>query len=497
MPFPRAALAFILASTILDAAPAPDSSPVPSSATTSPNASVEAASSLLHQIDDAFVTLFENVSPAVVIIEAEKKPSGEDQEQSFDFFFHTPEGGEGSHAHPSEGSVRSEGSGFIIRHDGYIYTNYHVVEDATKIMVKLKDRRHFIATMVGADERTDIAVLKIDASGLPSVPLADSDNVRVGQVCFAIGIPYNLDFSLCRGIVSAKGRGNLTSTPTKPMYEDYIQTDAFINPGNSGGPLFDVDGRVIGMNTLINGVGRGLAFAIPANMLSDVGGELIAHGKVSHPWLGITVSTLDEEEGAGGRFKDLDSGVCVDTIEANAPAFKSDLRPFDVIMKVDSVPVLTAHDLQREILRKKVGQSVDISVWRDGKSFDIAITTEELPADLTKLAANHSKAKTIFYQMYGLELAPPPAAGQDQPVDNKGTDAGVRVNGVLPDTAGSKAGVQVGDIITAVEDKPVANAPACLDLLNAAKGHPHTTLTIVRQGQKSRAVLDTSTGNGQ
>ena len=278
----------------------------------SPAMSAQAAHDILHEIDDAFVSVFQKVAPAVVIIEAERKASEDDQDQSFDFFFHTPESGDGAappEQHlPDASTVHSEGSGMIVRADGYIYTNYHVIEGAQSIDVKLRDNRHFTAKLIGADERTDIAVLKIDATNLPTVTLLDSDAIRVGQMCFAIGIPYNLDYSFCRGVVSAMGRGNLTATATKPMYEDYIQTDAFINPGNSGGPLFDIDGNVMGMNTLINGIGRGLSFAIPSNMLNNVGQELIATGHATHPWLGVVVSNRDD--GPSGSF--ADQGVSAD-----------------------------------------------------------------------------------------------------------------------------------------------------------------------------------------
>ena len=217
--------------------------------------------------------------------------------------------------------------------------------------------------------------------------MADSDAVRVGQLCFAIGIPYNLDYSFSGGYVSAKGRSNLTSTPTKPMYEDYIQTDAFINPGNSGGPLFDIDGRIIGMNTLINGIGRGLAFAIPSNMLHDVGEELIATGKITRPWLGVRILNLADNPVLSEHFGGLTDGVYVDTIEADAPAYKSDLRPYDVIMKVDGLPVNTAPDLQRQILKKKVGQTVQLLVLREGKTITVPVQTGKLPDDFSKTAA--------------------------------------------------------------------------------------------------------------
>lgn len=485
MPKPRAALLLCWMALAAQGA---------SSRAENPAASPAAAHDLLHQLDDASIGVFEKVAPAVVIIEAVKKPT-DDQDQNFDFYFHSPESGEGSHPRIPQPAVHSEGSGFIVRPDGYIYTNFHVVEDSEKIEVKLHDNRRFVARLVGADDRTDIAVLKIDAANLPVVTLLDSDSVRVGQMCFAIGVPYTLEYSFCRGIVSGKGRGNLSSTPTNPMYEDYIQTDAFINPGNSGGPLIDIDGRVMGMNTLINGVGRGLSFAIPSNMLSDVGGALIATGHVAHPWLGITVRSLDDEiedDPSGGQhYRGLEGGVCVETIEANAPAYKSDLRPKDVITKVDSVPVLSAHDLQREILRKKVGQSVALSVWRAGQAFDIAIVTDELPADLTKVAENHSKAKVrpSDNTSYGLQFSAHPA-GRTEPVRDK-LNGPATITAVLPDSPAGRAGLRPGDVVTAVDEKAVTGPASCLELLAAHRGEAGPVVFYIRDGQKNRTTLDT------
>ncbi len=446
----------------------------------SPGLSPQAAHDLLHEIDDAYVAVFEKVAPAVVVIKAEKKPATDNEDQIFDNNFHSPDGGEGNHA-PVQPLLRSDGSGFIVRPDGYIYTNYHVVEDAEKIEVRLRDNRRFIARLVGADGRTDIAVLKIDAINLPTVTLLDSDTVRVGQMCFAIGFPYDLDYSFCRGIVSAKNRGNLSGTLTDPMFEDYIQTDAFINPGNSGGPLFDIDGRVMGMNTLINGLARGLSFAISSNMLNQVGAELIATGHVSHPWLGIWVTAVADEPSADQRFPGLEDGVCVDTIEANAPAYKSDLRPMDVILKIDGVPVATSHDLQHEIQRKKVGQSVSLDVWRSGKTIDIALVADEMPADLSKIVQDHARAKTRPSDdtSYGLEFASNRAA----------------VSAVQSDSPAGRAGVRPGDLITAVDEKPVTDSASCLALLAAHRGTSGPILFFNRDGKKSRTVLDTA-GSG-
>ena len=181
--------------------------------------------------------------------------------------------------------VQSEGSGFIVRPDGYIFTNFHVVEGADKIDVKLRDGRNFPARMVGTDEKTDIAVIKIDAKDLPVVQLGDSDAVRVGQFAFAIGAPFRLDYTFTYGVISGKGRSKLFQSGGYSI-SDYLQTDASINPGNSGGPLCDIDGKVIGMNTLINGMNRGLGFAIPINMAKEIGGRARSRSQDHAPMAG-------------------------------------------------------------------------------------------------------------------------------------------------------------------------------------------------------------------
>ena len=198
----------------------------------------------------------------------------------------------------------------------------------------------FEAKVVGTDEKTDIAVIKIDAKDLPVVRLGDSDAVRVGEFAFAIGAPFKLDYTFTYGVISGKGRSKLLPT-TGYSISDYLQTDASINPGNSGGPLCDIDGAVIGMNTLINGLNRGLGFAIPVNMIKEIGDELIAGRKIVRPWLGIEIQTLSENELMRDLLKGIRDGVLVGTIVADAPASKSDLHPSDVITHVDGAPVTT------------------------------------------------------------------------------------------------------------------------------------------------------------
>src|SRR6266513_367141 len=306
-----------------------------------PPAAAEAGKDVVHQLNNAFAKVFETVAPSVVIIEIAKKNEISESSPLDDLFFQGPPDENNPRRNQSgPRPVQSEGSGFIARPDGYIFTNFHVVEGADKIDVKVRDGRNFPATVVGTDEKTDIAVIKIDAKGLPIVQLGDSDAVRVGQFAFAIGAPFKLDYTFTYGVVSGKGRNKLLTTVGYSM-SDYLQTDASINPGNSGGPLCDIDGKVIGMNTLINGINRGLGFAIPSNMAKEIGDELIAGRKIMRPWLGIRIETLGDDPSIRDLFKGIDKGVVVRTIEADAPAYKSDLRPFDVITQVDANSVAT------------------------------------------------------------------------------------------------------------------------------------------------------------
>jgi S1-C subfamily serine protease len=445
------------------------------------------ALSLLRQIDEGFVQVFEKVAPAVVVIEATKKTDPtEGLEEGRGLFLREGEETSKDSGDDAENGrlwrlpqqTRSEGSGFIVRADGFILTNFHVIAEADKLEARLKDGRTFPAKLVGADDRTDIAIIRVEAKGLPVAELGDSDAVRVGQLVCAIGAPFNQDYSFTAGWVSGKGRTNLIG-PSSPaiLYEDYIQTDAFINPGNSGGPLFDVEGRVIGMNTLINGIGRGLAFAIPSNMLKEVSTELIASGRVLRPWLGIRMESL-QASGARETVTGIDKGVVIKTIEANAPAYKSDLRPADVVTEVDGVRLATARDLQKEILKKKVGQTIQLTVWRAGNFLKVPVTTGELPADFSKLTSSGRKAlpdaKTVGL---GLELK------DAQPT-------GALVMKVDPESAAATADLQPADIITEVELKPVSTAAAAMAaMIDARTKNRNVRLTLERKGERTSVVI--------
>ena len=331
---------------------------------------------LARQLNDAFASVYERVAPAVVVIEVKRSSdvSLGGLPEGLEFFLRAPDGAP---------APTNQGSGFLISSDGYILTNDHVVGDAAKdgITVRLKDGRKFPASLIGLDDKSDLAVIKIDAKDLPTVELGDSDAAKVGQFAFAIGAPFELAYTFTVGVISAKGRTNLTDSRN---YEEYIQTDASINPGNSGGPLCDIDGRVIGVNTLIYRMNRGLGFAIPVNLAREVGDQLISSGRVSRPWLGIEIVGIEESEALQRYFPDLKRGVVVNGIAPGTPASSSDLRAGDVIVKVDNVPVSFSRDVQREILSKKIGQNVQLELWRNGKVAVVSLRTGEQPDRITR-----------------------------------------------------------------------------------------------------------------
>ena len=464
--------------------------PNPAATSSTPTVPPEAAApgkDVVHQLNSAFAKVFETVAPSVVIIEVTKK-TDENETTLDDLFFQAPD--DPHHGRQTPEPVQSEGSGFIVRQDGYIYTNFHVVEGADKVEVKLKDGRDLPAKVVGTDEKTDIAVLKVDAANLPVVQLADSEAVRVGQFAFAIGAPFKLDYTFTYGVISGKGRNKLLETGGYNI-ADYLQTDTSINPGNSGGPLCDIDGKVVGMNTLINGLNRGLGFAIPSNLVNEIGTQLIAGKKIVRPWLGIRIETLGDDSSIRDLFKGIDKGVVVRTIEADAPAYKSDLRPFDVITAVDGQQVTTDTQLQHEILKKKVGQNVELGVWRKGQTMKIAVTTGELPNEIGRPAA--------------LE-PPPPSEPREEKINTFGLQVqeltkevarrlklkaqqGVIVTDVADNSIAAEQGIQREDVITEVDGQPVTNVASFRAALTKADPTRGILLYLDRKGSRTFAVL--------
>jgi Do/DeqQ family serine protease len=468
----------------------PEIAPTP----TVPAAAAEQGKDVVHQLNNAFAKVFETVAPSVVIIVISKKSDSESSAFEDLFFQGPPDENNPRRNQRSPQPSQSEGSGFIVRPDGYIFTNFHVVEAADKIEVKLKDGREFSGKVVGTDEKTDIAVIKIDAKDLPVVQLGDSDAVRVGQFAFAIGAPFKLDYTFTYGVVSGKGRSKLLATSGYSI-SDYLQTDASINPGNSGGPLCDIDGKVIGMNTLINGINRGLGFAIPSNMAKEIGDELIAGRKIMRPWLGIRIETLGDDPSIRELFKGIEKGVVVRTIEADAPAYKSDLRPFDVITQVDANSVTTDSQLQHEILKKKIGQKVELTVWRKGQTLKVPVTTGELPNEISRASnepARPPQNREEEAGKFGLQVQ---ELSKEMAQRFKlGVQRGVIVTDVTENSLAAQQGIEREDVITEVDGKPVTDVKTFRDALNKADPTRGVLLYLDRKGSKTFAVLKAGGG---
>ena len=432
---------------------------------------------LARKLESAFVKVAEQASESVVVItctrHVEARADGDDRDEElkqfdgtpFEYFFR-------NHPMPNQPprDIDSEGSGIIYRKDGYIVTNNHVVDGADKIKVRLKDGTEYEARPIGSDDRTDVAVIRVDAKNLPAARLGNSEEVRPGQWAIAIGSPFELDYSFTVGFVSAKGRPPMDARTVATI--DYIQTDASINPGNSGGPLCDIGGRVIGMNTAIRGLNRGIGFAIPVNLVRETAEQLIDNGRVVYPWIGISIEPLTEnrDKESLGDIKGVKGGVVVREIKANTPAAKSDLKQADIIVGVDGVPVKTPKELQLQILHKKVGQTVALDIIRDGKPIQIAIQTAEMNEEL-RTASRRSGSKPKSESAFGLNVQ---TLTKDLAKQFEvGEAEGVVVTDVAEGSPAAQKGLQRGDVITEVNRLPVRNAEdfrAAMDKADAGKG---------------------------
>ncbi len=455
-------------------------------------------SNFLREMNDSFAGVYEKAAPTVVVVESRGNPA----HSGMNYTFRGP-GGVPYRLIPDLTDddlldmPPSIGSGFVFTTDGHILTNNHVVDGATDIRVRLHDGRRFPAQLVGTDERSDIAVLKISAENLTPAELADSDLVKVGTFAFAIGSPMELPHTFTFGIISAKGR----TLGLGGHYDEFIQTDTSINPGNSGGPLCDIDGRVIGINTLISGNSQGVGFAIPSNTAKDIASQLITKGRVSRPWLGISIATLEEMRQLRSLFPGIERGVVVRGIEPGAPAQLSDLTPGDVITKVDGAPVALASDLQREILGKKIGQSVELEVWRKGRTLKLAVKTGESPDKFVRASTrpNSSAPRPQAPPRNSAAPASPTAPGfsfEDATPQalsalgiKKDAPKGVLVTSVEPYSAAAAAGLEPGDIITEAAGQPIASKEDLAKALETSDPDRGVLLILDRSDSSAFAIL--------
>jgi len=405
-------------------------------------------------LGQAFVDVAKKVQPAVVNITTEKtitmKPwdrYGEDffRGSPFEDFFRGFGPSPREKGREYRHKQRSGGSGVIVDREGYILTNNHVVEGVDKVKIRLNDGREFTATVKGQDTRTDLAVLHIKAKDLPVAALGDSEKLEVGEWAIAIGSPFGLEHTVTVGVISAKGRSGL-GTGT---YEDFIQTDASINPGNSGGPLINIEGEVIGINAMIIQPGTGIGFAIPINTAKQILNDLIKHGKVVRPWLGISAQDLTPEMMEHFKVKEKD-GVLVGQVHSDTGAEKAGLASGDIIKSVDDKPVKNVNELVKEIQRKKVGQKVKLNIIRDGKAMAIEVTTTAMPEKIETVKEQEEEEKLGAKVQ---ELTPQLATRYRI----AGIKEGVVVISVEEGSIADEIGLQEGDVILEINRKKIEN----------------------------------------
>src|SRR5438128_9147753 len=347
-----------------------------------------------------FTELYEQQGPAVVSIDVTQTvkrsqfPDLSEDDPFYEFFRRFGQVPRGQ-PRPRDFEQQSVGSGFILSSDGYILTNAHVVDDASEVLVKLTDKREFRAKVIGTDKRTDVAVLKIEASGLPKVTIGDPEKLRVGEWVCAIGKPFCLENTITAGIVSAKGR----ELPQENLVS-FIQTDVPINPGNSGGPLFNMKGEVVGINSLIfsrTGGYMGLAFAIPIDVAMSVVRQIQEKGRVTRGRIGVQIQEVSKETAdAFGLSKA--GGALVNSVEKGGPAEKAGVESGDIVLKADGRTVNSSSELPRIITQIKPGTRIPVQVWRKGATRDVTITVaelkdEEAPRVARKSAPSKEKAK--------------------------------------------------------------------------------------------------------
>jgi serine protease Do len=456
---------------------------------------------LAKELNKAFIEVAEKVSPSVVVIQVWHKPDYEEINEDDSFLEMLPREWrrrfeeererqkQNRSAQPWLREPDGQGSGVIIREDGYILTNRHVVDGAERVRVRLKNGKSYPAEIRGVDVQSDIAVVKIDAKALKAAKLADSSQTKVGEFAIAIGAPFDLDYSVTYGHVSAKGRSNVV-----PLYlggrlmdQDFIQTDASINPGNSGGPLINLYGEVIGVNTLIRGLNTGIGFAVPSSLAKEVSDKLIAEGKYRRSWLGIGIEAVQESPDYQGMLPEGTEGVIVGSMVRNGPARKSDLKLGDVITKVDGKSVATPTQLKAEIRGKPIGNPVTLDVLRNSKPIQVKVKTEEWPDYSKPIQVANAKQKETDTESLGLRVE---TLTRDLAEQN-GVELtqGVLVTGVERNSLAARKGIRPGDIVTELNHSPIKSAKQFRDALKDVDLKRGVALNLIMKEGDSRFVI--------
>lgn len=373
----------------------------------------------------------------------------------------------------------SLGSGFILSNDGYVVTNNHVVDNADEVIVKTSEGTEYKAKIVGTDPKLDLALLKIDGKNLPTVSLGDSDSLRVGDWVVAIGNPFGLEQTVTAGIVSAKGRV-IGAGP----YDSFIQTDAAINPGNSGGPLFDVDGRVVGINTAIfssSGGNVGVGFAIPINMAEPVLKELREHGFVRRARLGVYIDAVDKETMKALGLPDH-NGALVRQVEAGSAADKAGIQAGDVIVALDGEAIKRVHDLPIRVAQHKPGDKVRVDIFRGGKKQTIDVTVEEMPMEEVVKAGEGESRPSLGVSVRDLdrELA--------ESLRTR-VKYGVVVQQVIPGSPAHRAGIERGDVIYQINRQTVRDQAEFGKLVASLQPGDVLQIMLDRRGNQVFTIL--------
>lgn len=441
----------------------------------------------------AFSEIVSAVSPTVVNISTTKVvkrntgPFFEDP--FFDLFspfhdFGTPKNGT-----PKKWKERSLGSGVIVSSDGYIITNNHVVEKADEIKVTLLDRRTLKGSIVGADPKTDIAIIKIDASNLQTLSWGDSDKLQVGEFVLAIGSPYGLSNTVTMGIISAVGRANVGIAD----YEDFIQTDAAINPGNSGGPLVNIKGELIGINTAIfskTGGYQGIGFAVPSNMVRLVMDQLVQKGKVTRGWIGVTIQELTPELAQEFGLK-KSKGALVSDVMKDSPAARAGILRGDILLEFNGKEVKDVSSLRNMVAQSKAGSEITLKILRAGKEFTIKVAIVELPREVAEVVPDRSPNDQEARVLTGLTVMDLSKEIVRQLGFNK-NEKGVVVVRVEPGSPADEAEIKKGDIIKEINKKEIDNLEDFNRIATNTKRNESALLFINRGGKKFYVILKAS-----
>ncbi len=433
-----------------------------------------------------FTEIYEQQGPAVVSIDVTQKskrsamPELSEDDPFYEFFRRFGQIPR-NNQRPRDFEQQSTGSGFILSADGYILTNAHVVDEASEVSVKLTDKREFKAKVIGTDKRTDVALIKIDATGLPKVTIGDPDKLKVGEWVAAIGKPFGLENTITAGIVSAKGR----ELPNENLVS-FIQTDVPINPGNSGGPLFNLKGEVVGVNSMIysrSGGSIGLAFAIPIDVAINVSRQIQEKGRVTRSRIGVQIQEVSRETADAFGLPKA-QGALVNSVEKGGPADKAGIEQGDVIVKADGRTVNSSAELPRIITAIKPGTKIVLQIWRKGAGKDVSVTVAELKEDDAGTSARRAPSSK------DKEKAKPNRMGLSLTdlTDEQKKELEIR-NGVgVEDISGSARGdIQPGDVILAIINRGATIDAKTADQLNGqiAKLEKGSSLTfLLRRGER-------------